>query len=209
MENKKKIILSLYGGTGSWEKKYKENGYTVYNITLPEYDVNEYTFEDGILYFDTDKRRMELGIKISDIYGILAAPPCTEFSIMRNDKTSNRPRDFIKGMKNVLAALSIIWECRYRKKIKFWALENPRGFLRQFLGKPYFEFKAYEFGHLWVKPTDIWGYFNKPIKRPLGELLEPLIDRDYIKSIPNSKQGAIDRAITPSGFATAFYKANK
>ena len=34
-----KIILDLSGGTGVWSKKYKENGYTVHNITLPDYDI--------------------------------------------------------------------------------------------------------------------------------------------------------------------------
>ena len=38
-----KIILDLCGGTGSWSKPYKENGYDVRVITLPEHDVR--TFE--------------------------------------------------------------------------------------------------------------------------------------------------------------------
>lgn len=34
MENKDKIILDLCGGTGAWSKPYRDNGYTVFNITL-------------------------------------------------------------------------------------------------------------------------------------------------------------------------------
>jgi hypothetical protein len=34
---KKKIILDLCGGTGSWGKPYREAGYDVRLITLPEY----------------------------------------------------------------------------------------------------------------------------------------------------------------------------
>lgn len=34
-----KIILDLCGGTGSWSKPYKEAGYDVRVITLPEYDL--------------------------------------------------------------------------------------------------------------------------------------------------------------------------
>lgn len=37
-----KIILDLCGGTGSWSRPWKENGYDVRNITLPEYDVRTY-----------------------------------------------------------------------------------------------------------------------------------------------------------------------
>ncbi len=36
-ENRDKIILDLCGGTGSWSKPYKEAGYDVRLITLPEY----------------------------------------------------------------------------------------------------------------------------------------------------------------------------
>lgn len=62
--NKDKIILDLCGGTGSWSKPYFEAGYNVINITLPEHDVRDYIPPDNI-------------------YGILAAPPCTMFSLAR------------------------------------------------------------------------------------------------------------------------------
>jgi len=61
VENKDKIILDLCGGTGAWSKPYAEAGYDVRNITLPDYDVRTYEPPD-------------------DVYGILAAPPCTIFS---------------------------------------------------------------------------------------------------------------------------------
>jgi len=37
-----KIILDLCGGTGSRSLPYKENGFDVWVITLPEYDVRTY-----------------------------------------------------------------------------------------------------------------------------------------------------------------------
>ena len=37
--NSKKIILDLCGGTGAWSDPYRENGYTVMNVTLPSFDV--------------------------------------------------------------------------------------------------------------------------------------------------------------------------
>ena len=128
------------------------------------------------------------------------------FSIARHDNISKKKRSFEEGMELVIASLNIIWQCRYKNKLAFWALENPRGFLRQFLGIPKFTFKAYEYGDLWVKPTDIWGYFNIPKKKPIGGLFEQLIDRDRIQV---TKRRIEQRAITPPGFALAFFKSNQ
>ena len=44
-ENQRKIILSLCGGTGAWSKPYKDAGYTVKLITLPEHDVTNWREE--------------------------------------------------------------------------------------------------------------------------------------------------------------------
>ena len=51
-----RVILDLCGGTGAWSKPYKEAGYDVRVITLPEQDV----------------RLLELP---ENVYGVLAAPP--------------------------------------------------------------------------------------------------------------------------------------
>lgn len=187
MDNKNKVILDLCGGTGAWSRPYKEAGYDVRLVTLPDSDVRTYEPPDNV-------------------YGILAAPPCTEFSVAKY----NKPRDFESGMETVFACLSIIWKCRKKMKLKFWALENPRGLLRQFIGKPSFTFQQWEFGDRGIKPTDIWGYFESPRKikrkRPGG----------LTKRFPNGRLNAINwggsaekRAITPAGFAKAFFEANQ
>ena len=133
-----KIILDLCGGSGSWSRYYKQNGYDVRLITLPDYDVTTYT-------------------PPNNVYGILAAPPCTEFSVL-NCVAENRERHFDVGLVVVEACLKIISEC----KPKFWALENPVGHLRKYLGKPTFTFQPWQFGDPWTKHTDIWGNFNPP-----------------------------------------------
>lgn len=183
---KRKVILDLCGGTGAWSKPYKEAGYDVRNITLPKYNVRSF-------------------IPPKNVYGILAAPPCIEFSLAKNDK----PRNFAIGMDIVRACLEIVWRCRIKGKLKWWALENPRCFLRQFLGKPAFTFEHWEFGDNGIKPTDIWGYFNEPKKsvknKPEG--LSQQFPNKRINAIGWSKS-ATKRAITPSSFARAFYKAN-
>ena len=191
----KKIILDLCGGTGAWSRPYLEAGYEVHNITLPKYDVRDFQLKP------TDK-----------IYGIFAAPPCTMFSIAR--KNAKTPPDFEKGMEIVLACLKIIWQAQLNHPLKFWALENPRGFLRKFLGKPKYTFAQWEFGGKLSKYTDIWGYFNPPAKKvkikPTGididkEWQKP-IQPDWIKEKLNRTE---IRAITYESFARAFFRANQ
>ena len=205
-----KIIVDLAGGSGAWSKDYKEAGYTVINVTLPYYDILKTVIEGEYIIFKGTK---ELKVKISDIYGILAAPVCTMFSLART--RAKTPRDFREGMKLVIACLNIIWECRYNHKLAFWCLENPMGILRQFLGKPVFTFNPYDFGDPYTKKTDLWGYFNIPKKNPIE------LDKDQkgksktngrrlpsISEITSSKQTA-KRSITPQGFAKTFFEANK
>jgi len=221
IDNKDKIILDLCGGTGAWSKPYKDNGYTVYNITLPQYDVTICNFINNQLIFGNYNH--ELFINIKDIYGILAAPPCTQFSFART--IAEIPRNLKKGMKIVIDCLNIIWQCQYEIKkdtqrkssLKFWALENPKAMLEWFLGKPAFVFNPYEFGDLIKKKTALWGCFNNPTKQLFFE-----IDRRKFERLPINKLREIKkeynylkldrkalRSITPAGFAKAFYEANK
>src|SRR3990167_204039 len=152
MNNNKKVILDLCGGTASWSRPYKEAGYAVKLITLPDNDVRNWRKDAHILNV------------IDDVYGILAAPPCTMFSFARTN--AKKPRDLHEGMECVRACLDIIWKVQEIQQptgkktlpLKFWALENPaRGFLSHFLGRSVFVFNPYEFGDNYKKETAIWG----------------------------------------------------
>ncbi len=178
-----KLILDLCAGTGAWSQPYLDMGYDVIRVTLPELDVR--TFEPP-----------------ENVHGILAAPPCTEFSL---SKTTS-PRDFRKGLEIVDACLRIVRICQLREqRLAWWALENPRGFLRQFLGTPSFTVHHWWFGDEFDKPTDLWGYF----KYPKRLYTEPPILLRRIQGWPNWDGKARERrAITPPCFAKAFFKAN-
>lgn len=231
-----KIILDLCGGTGSWSKPYKEVGYKVYNLTLPDNDIMDWT--------KGDMPEVTRLIQEKKIYGILAAPPCTMFSLARTK--AKTLRDLEEGMKLVKQCLYIIWSCmevkqETKKKIvplKFWALENPNGMLKYFLGKPAFEFNPYDFGDQYQKNTYLWGWFNEPKKnsiklnkkqkelhktnsqplpilklyKSLNPKLQIKFDRLASRDIHPEEFGKLTRqerrAITPQGFAKAFYKAN-
>ena len=139
------------------------------------------------------------------------------FSLART--RAKKPRDFNEGMEIVEACLKIIWDCRKKNKLAFWAMENPMGYLRQFMGKPPFHFDPWEFGEPYTKGTDIWGYFNFPTKK-FKVMTEVMTEEQVAKcrtnsrklpsisEITGSKQQA-KRSITPAGFANAFFKANQ
>jgi len=209
-----KIILDLCGGTGAWSKPYKDAGYDVRLCTLPDCDVKTMAEIPYKLYGPTEK-----------VYGILSAPPCTMFSFARTN--AKKPRDLREGMETVIACLNIIWECQYRLKnqyaqkptLKFWAMENPNGHMKFFMGKPSFIFDPYEFGDIYSKKTNLWGWFNEPIKthneqaRKLNKKYDKLSMKE-IRSIgdnifrdKNTRQEL--RGITPAGFANSFFKANQ
>lgn len=186
-----KIILDLCGGTGSWSRPYKEAGYDVRLITLPEHDVRLYKSPENV-------------------YGILAAPPCTEFSFAKHFHGKGKyTHDYLKGLEIVSACVRIILTA----KPKFWCLENPKGYLRQWLGKPVYTFEPYFYGDNYQKKTDLWGSFNIPAKtrnKPdnlikFSALKSKDIHPEYYGKLTRQER----RAITPSGFAKAFYEANK
>lgn len=160
-----KIILDLCGGSGSWSRYYKTSGYDVKIITLPYYDVLTYKPPENV-------------------YGVLAAPPCTEFSIA-NCKAEYRERDFNQGLLIVNACIRIIEEV----SPKFWALENPKGYLRKFLGKPKMTFQPWQYGDPWTKETDIWGNFNIP--KPLYHKWGDVPNRLDIYTRPNREKPSI------------------
>ena len=207
MNNGDKIILDLCGGTGSWSRPYKEAGYDVRLITLPQYDV--FTYEPP-----------------SNVYGILAAPTCTSFSLARTNAKVDR--DLETAMKLVRRCLEIIWQQQYKlidknskvTTLKFWALENPRGFLKYFLGNPPMEFSPHEFGDNYKKRTQIWGNYNTPIKTPIT-CNTVKFDATLLEDLPQFPEGfvydkgcgldkrQVRRSITPQGFAKAFYESNK
>ncbi len=199
----KKIILHLCASEyGSDSLEYKKNGYDVILIT-EKIDVRTYIPPDNV-------------------YGIIANPPCTMFSLART--RAKTPRDLKQGMELVIACLNIIWNCRYKNKLAFWMLENPMGYLRQFLGKPILTYDPYEYAltkaDAYTKRTDVWGYFNVPKKNKKSRL-ENWCSQEEIANIKinNRKLPSISdttgskqserRAICPPGFAKAFYKVNK
>lgn len=171
-----RIILDLCGGTGAWSKPYREAGYDVRLVDLPE---------DVRLYVPPLK-----------VYGILMAPPCTVFSYARN-RYPPTPEEFKAALSVVDACLRIQVLCNPN----WWALENPRNKLRRWLGEPALTFYQWEYGGAAHKPTCVWGSFQIPTKKPGVRTKRST----YKTAQPNATR---QDAITPAGFAQAFFEAN-
>lgn len=133
------------------------------------------------------------------------------------------------AMEIVKGCLRVIWKTN-AKTLKWWALENPVGHLNKIIGNPSFIFQPWEFGDPWTKKTAIWGYFNLPkktfqdwsqVKKNPNLYIRPgrgkpnmiWLHKSAKQFIPayqkfKAETDADFRALTPQGFANAFFKAN-
>lgn len=199
-----KIILDLCGGSGSWSEPYRQAGYDVRLITLPTHDVRDYQPPENV-------------------HGILAAPPCTQFSKALDPKIQ---RNLPQGLEIVEACLSIIDESRPA----WWALENPYAILRTYLGEPKYKFHPWWFGDPWTKNTALWGNFQTPERTFFSWDNVPKIPQLYTRPgrkkvnmiwlhksakshIPEFEKfdaptDADFRSLTPQKFARKFFEAN-
>ncbi len=196
-----KTILHLCADIGSDSKPYRDAGYNVICVGKSNGGVEAYHPPKGV-------------------YGVIANPPCTMFSIART--TAKTPRDLREGMRLVKECLRIIWECQYdlenehqrSSPLAFWALENPgTGMLRWFLGNPRFEYCQSEYGQSFTKRTALWGNFNLPY-RPFMENCINQAATSLGGNYANNKHLAFTRdgggkAECPPLFAKYFFEANQ
>ena len=203
-DNSNKIILHLCADIGSDSIDYQNNGY----------DVRLIGSKIGVENYHPPE----------NVYGIIANPPCTHFSIART--VAKTPRDLREGLRLAKECLRIIWECQYKTplnkrvcSLKFWVIENPAtGMLKYFLGKPTYIYCPSEFGADFTKRTALWGWFTSP-KKPFMQFI-PLLKHNSVKdkmSITKYKgtpeemraQQMNERSMCYEGFAKAFFEANQ
>lgn len=200
-----KTILHLCADTGSDSKPYKDAGY---NVILIGSDIGVENFTPP-----------------SDVYGIFANPVCTEFSTARSNGKARNPNE---GMFLVEHCLRIIEQA----KPKFWVMENPaKGVLKNYIGKPKYEYEPWWYGSPWTKRTALWGEFNIPerkyckwedvpkleglYQRPnRGKPSLAFMHKNHVRFIPEFINFHPDsdmefRSLCSQKFAQAFYEANK
>ena len=181
-----RVILDLCAGTGAWSQPYVNAGYSVQRIDLPQ-----------------DVRLIDWPHKV---HGILAAPPCTYFCRMRMCRGRPTDLEFREALSIVDACLRLVGVC----SPTWWALENPQGYLKRWLGPPQLKFDPWEYGDPWTKRTWLWGNFIEPKRMPVAAIGPWISSRT---SHPTKRKGlghknAVVRSATAPGFARAFFEAN-
>lgn len=203
-----KTILHLCANVGSDTAPYEDAGYNVVRVGR-DIGVENYT-------------------PPKDVYGIIANPPCTEFSVVRTG--FHQRGDDEKGLFLVRHCQRIISECNP----SFWVIENPAtGRLKEFLGKPEYTYEPWWYGSPWTKKTALCGKFNIPdgiykqwedvpkinalYTRPSRN--KPSMAQQHKSVLPHIAEFArfADkvhddmslRSLCSQGFANAFYNANK
>ncbi len=187
-----KVILSLFDYSGNWPSPYAEAGYDVYSIDI----------KNGVNVLELEKEDLP-----NSIYGILAAPPCTDFAGSGAQYWSIKDKDgrTDTSLSLIDKTLEII---SWYPELRFWALENPVGRLQKLrpqLGKPWY-FQPHWYGDAYTKKTGLWGSFNKDL--PKNEV-QPDPKSWIMKLGGKSERTKELRSMTPLGFAKAFYSANR
>lgn len=204
----KKIILHLCADLGSDSRYYQlDDDYEVIMVG--------------------EKIGVENYIPPDNVHGVIANPPCTEFSTV---KCFTHIGDLEKGMELVNHCLRIINECNP----EWYVIENPaKGRLKEHLGKANATYQPWQYGSPWTKQTALWGNFNMPDKIYTKWEDVPKNDKLYIRpkrqkpALVYLHKSAIDlipefefarehikcdadiRSMCSQGFAKSFYEANR
>jgi len=207
-DHMKKLILSFCDHTGNWA-----SGYTADSAT---YDVIKFDLLDGhdvrlLPYIDRQ------------VHGILAAPPCTHFSSSGSQYWER------KGDAAIIEGMQIVDACLRAVSIYtpvWWALENPVGRLKNWIGPWSWTFNPCDFGgylqpgqksldweHMpaqdaYTKRTCIWGSAIRPVPKPVTPQFVTYAGKRFSPVHAHSFGRADLRSATPLGFAQAFKEAN-
>ena len=193
-----KVILSLCDYSGVWSAPYERDGYEVIRVDLKHgQDVRLAPF------------------LTRTIHGILAAPPCTDFAVSGARWWADKGAP-LAGLALVDACLRAV--ALYRPV--WWALENPVGRLKDWIGPASWSFHPYEFAGYsptpdadrYTKKTLIWGTAKRPPQKPLAPVMFEKGGKRGSWMWANlggkSERTKELRSQTPLGFAEAFRVAN-
>ena len=142
-----KVCLDLCAGRGGFSRAFRDSP----DWTVMTVDINP-RFKPDMVIDLVDA--VENPQKYGDFWNlkpdvILASPPCERWSIAN----SQWPQTGIYQASKVLGA---VLEIIAVMKPKGWVVENPKGRMRWFLGKPRVSVALSQFGYKTVKPTDFW-----------------------------------------------------
>jgi len=195
------VILDLCGGTGGWSRPYADAGYEVITVDLGDDATPDVPDRPGLVRCDVRLWEPPQGLRV---HGILAAPPCTLFAVsgarwwQERDPDGARLRD---GLSVVDACLRLVQVL----SPDWWAMENPVGRLRRWVGPPRATFQPWEYGDPYRKRTLLWGDFVMPQR--CHRTAPPGTDSRIHMASPGPDRARL-RSVTPPHFAAAFMAAN-
>jgi hypothetical protein len=200
-----RTILSLFDFTGAWSAPYREAGYHVIQVDIKG---GKYlSTPEGVTLLKDDVRLLRF-IDLGDhpVHGILIAPPCTAFAVSGAQYWTAKDvsGETLVSLALVDAGLRAV--AIYRPV--WWALENPVGRLRHWLGPPRHIFNPCDYGDPYTKKTLLWGEFLLPVRCPVKP------DRvcsqgSWVQKLGGRSERTKElRSATPSGFSKAFFEAN-
>lgn len=205
-----KIILSLFDHSGRWCQPYADAGYTVVKFDIKYgQDIFE-QFPNQLLSHYPEGSR---------VVGIMAAPPCTDFSVSgaqywpKKDAPGSCDREEFDSQTEY--AMFMVMAVQVLVEIfepDWWVLENPVGRLPKLLpelGRPVMYFNPCDYGDPYTKKTGLLGKFNIPIKTPVVPQKACAAGSWLMKLGGKSEKTKELRSVTPAGFAYAFFLANR
>jgi ribosomal protein S18 acetylase RimI-like enzyme len=192
-KNSDRTILSLFDASGEWSKPWRDAGYNVltFDIQTGE-DINDFSAEF----------LMDEGLADANIWGILAAPPCTDFASSGAQYWAKKDAKGQTEISNELVR-QVLRSVEFLQP-KIWALENPVGRIAKLNNLPpaHLTFDPNMYGDPYTKKTLLWGNFDNnlptaPVEATEGSRIIKLGSKDKYA-----------RSLTPEGFAYAFFMAN-
>jgi hypothetical protein len=195
-ENSDKTILSFFDLTGEWSRPWREAGYNVITFDIQTgQDVMDFSAEYFIENWD-----------FGEVYGILAACPCTDFAVSGARWFEEKDADGRTEASRELVFQTLRTIEFFRPK--FWALENPVGRIESLTGLPSARliFQPHNFGEDYTKKTILWGKFNADL--PTANTEPTQGSKMHQKYGGKSQATKNARSETPEGFAFAFFMAN-
>jgi hypothetical protein len=183
-------ILSLCDYSGAWSQPYADAGYDVVRVDIKR--------GQDIRLFEALR---------FPVRGVLAAPPCTAFASSGAQYWKAKDQDG-----RTLEALALVDACMRIiavHKPQWWALENPVGRLKRYLGPPRMAVDPCDYGDAYTKRTLLWGDFTPPPKNTRVEPERVSSQGSWLMKLGGSSERTKElRSVTPAGFARAFFEAN-
>lgn len=221
-----RLIVSLCDYSGRWPQPFADLGYTVLLFDLKHGD-------DVVDHVRTiaDIRTVLWGMSLDSgyeeqVYGIMAAPPCTHFTVSGAQYWATKDADGRTAENLKIVDACYLIEAHFPAR-KFFVLENPVGRLpklRPLMGKPKLYFQPCDYAgwledpkeEAYTKKTGLWGEFTD--FRALAKPVEPIFITDKVRGKKysiihwytggGSEKTKEERSMTPLGFARAFCAAN-